>query len=193
MFDLLLARLLEIDKKLFLIINQTNSPFWDRVVYWITHELFWIPLYIVLLYLIIKSFKKRSWLILLTIAVLITICDQFASGLVKPYIQRLRPCFDPNLKAIVHVVGRHHGLYSFISSHAANTFGLATFLWLLFRSHYWFLLFVWASIVSYARIYGGVHYPGDILLGALSGVCCGWVTYTLYNHYCTKYKIDKTL
>ncbi|MHB9147754.1 MAG: phosphatase PAP2 family protein [Candidatus Amoebophilus sp.] len=187
MLNLLLARLLEIDKELFLIINQIHTPFWDKVVYWITHELFWIPLYIILLYLIIKRFKKRFWVILLTIAVLITICDQFASGLVKPYIQKLRPCFDPNLKAIVHVIGRHHGLYGFISSHAANTFGLATFLWLLFRTHYCFLLFVWASIVSYARIYGGVHYPGDILLGALSGIWWGWNIYMVYRFYCAKY------
>jgi undecaprenyl-diphosphatase len=139
--------------------------------------------------LIVKKSKRDAWLVLLSIAILITICDQFASGLIKPCIQRLRPCFDLSIQSIVHVVGKHHGLYGFISSHAANTFGLATFVWLLYRSHYCFLLLIWASIVSYARIYGGVHYPGDILLGAFSGVGWACTIYTFYRFYRNKYEV----
>jgi len=191
MYNSITDNLANIDKKLFLIINRLHNPFFDHIVYWITHELFWIPLYIILLYLIAKKLKKRTWLTLITIALLITICDQFASGLVKPYIQRLRPCFDPSIQSTVHVVGKHHGLYGFISSHAANTFGLATFLWFLFKSHYCFILFIWSLSISYARIYGGVHYPGDILLGALSGIWWGWAIYTVYNVYCVKHEEDK--
>jgi undecaprenyl-diphosphatase len=188
MYNSIIGNLANIDKKLFIIINQLHNSFFDHIVYWITHKLFWVPLYIILIHLIAKKLKKDTWLVLMTIALLITICDQFSSGLIKPYIQRLRPCFEPSIEYTVHVVGHHHGLYGFISSHAANTFGLATFLWLLFRSNYCFILFIWSSIVSYARIYGGVHYPGDILLGALSGMCWGWTMYNIYKVYCIKYR-----
>ncbi len=178
----LYSQLSQLDRKLFFIINQYHHPWVDYIVYWVTHEACWLPLYAFLLYLIIKHLRTKSWIALVAIAILITICDQFASGLVKPWIQRLRPCFQPELQAVVHVVGRHHGLYGFISSHAANTFGLATFLYLLLRPRYSSirLLFSWALAVSYARIYGGVHYPADIIVGALSGLGWGWMVFRLY-------------
>lgn len=178
------SQLVQLDRKLFFIINQSYHPWLDRMVYWVTHEAFWIPLYAFLLYLIIKNLRAKSWIALITIAILITICDQFASGLIKPWVQRLRPCFHPHLQGIVHVVGNHHGVYGFISSHAANTFGLAAFLYLLLRKRYPSirLLFIWALGVSYARIYGGVHYPADIIVGALSGVGCGWVVFKIYMY-----------
>jgi undecaprenyl-diphosphatase len=184
MYQTLYIQLEQLDRKLFFLINGSHHPWLDRMVYWATHEFFWIPLYAFLLYLIIKNLRAKSWIALVAIAILITICDQFASGLSKPWTQRLRPCFHPDLQAVVHVVGRHQGLYGFISSHAANTFGLATFLYLLLRKRYPYikLLFLWALGVSYARIYGGVHYPADIIIGALSGVGWGWVVFKLYAY-----------
>lgn len=182
-YDLLSGHLSNIDKKTFLMLNQLHHPLIDKIVYWVTHELFWIPLYVLLLYLIIKKQKNNTWLALLAIIILITLCDQFASGLIKPWTQRLRPCCNPHLKEMIHVVGRYHGLYGFISSHAANTFGLAIFLYFLLRKHYKYiyLLFIWAIGVSYARIYGGVHYPLDILVGSITGLGWGWGMYKVYN------------
>lgn len=177
-----LSYLLDIDEKIFLFINKAHHPLWDTVVYWITHEAFWIPLYLLLLYLIIQKLKHKTWLVLLAIILLITICDQFASSLIKPWAQRLRPCFNPSLQPIVHVVGRHRGLYGFISSHAANTFGITIFLTLLLKRYYSYMpiLFIWSISVSYARIYGGVHYPADVLVGALSGLLWGLIMYVVY-------------
>lgn len=176
--------LIQLDRQLFSLINGLHCPWLDPVMYWVTHEACWIPLYAFLLYLIIKNLRAKSWIALIAIAILIVSCDQFASGLIKPWVQRLRPCFHPDLKSVVHVVGKHHGLYGFISSHAANTFGLATFLYLLLGQRYpsMRLLFIWALAISYARIYGGVHYPGDVIVGALSGIGWGWVVFRLYAY-----------
>jgi undecaprenyl-diphosphatase len=187
----LYTQLAQLDRKLFLVINQHHHPLVDRLVYWLTHEAFWIPLYSFLLYLLIKNFRAKSWIVLVAIVILITSCDQFASGFMKPWVQRLRPCFQPDMQGIVHVVGRHHGLYGFISSHAANTFGLATFLCLLLRKKYPFmkLLFIWALGISYTRIYGGVHYPADIIMGALSGIGWAWIVFKLYAYITCVLKI----
>lgn len=184
MYQALYSWLAQLDRQLFLLINQLHHPWLDRIVYWVTHELFWIPLYAFLLYLVIKHLRTKSWMALVAVVFLITICDQFASGLIKPWVQRLRPCFHPALQDFVHIVGRNQGLYGFISSHAANSFGLATFLYLLLQERYPSirLLFIWALVVSYARIYGGVHYPGDMIIGALSGVGWGWMMFRLYGY-----------
>ena len=118
---------------------------------------------------------------LIFIGVLITLCDQTASHLIKSAVLRLRPSHEPDLVSLVHLskVGSG-GLYGFASSHAANAFGLAMFLYLALDANfkilkYW--LFVWAVLVSYSRIYNGVHYPGDVLTGALIGISFACLIY----------------
>ena len=149
---------------------------------WFTETNSWIPFYGLLITLIIWKFRWKSIYILITIALLITACDQFTSSFMKPFFGRLRPCHDPIIQNAVHLVtegcGGKHG---FASSHAANTFGLAMFLWLLMKPffRYMALMFLWAALVSYSRVYVGVHYPGDILIGGLVGVLTGWVCYRL--------------
>jgi undecaprenyl-diphosphatase len=174
MYTLCYNFFIQLDHKLFFSINQWHHPWVDRLVCYVTSTCFWIPLYVVLLVLIVITFRRQAWQPLLITVGLLIICDQFASSLVKPWVQRLRPCWHADWGDMVHVVGQYHGVYGFISSHAANTFGIATFLWLLLRKKYpviqW--LFLWAFVVSYARVYGGVHYPLDVILGAVSGV--GW-------------------
>lgn len=111
----------------------------------------------------------------------ILLADQVSSGLMKPYFERLRPCHNPELEGLLYVYGRCGGLYGFVSSHAANTFGVATFLTLILRKKQkgikW--LFLYAVIVSYSRIYLGVHYPLDVLFGALVGVLSAYLSWAV--------------
>ena len=115
------------------------------------------------------------------VSLLIVVTDQFSSSFCKPFFHRFRPTHDPDIMYMVDMVnGYRGGWYGFFSSHASNTFGLALFLSLLFRN--WrstLVLLCWASLSSYSRIYLGVHYPGDILCGALLGAVGAWLTIRL--------------
>jgi len=180
----LLDKLTTIDKTLCVWINQNNHPWADKIVYWLTYTPYNIPFYMVLGYCILTKIKNKPWLVFLCLLILLIVCDHFASSLVKPWIKRLRPCLEPTLQAHIKVVGNYHGAYGFISSHAANTFGIAVFLRRILKPYfgYSWLLYGWALVVSYARIYGGVHYPADVFLGAVSGVIWGHAIYGLYAH-----------
>src|SRR6187399_1682016 len=111
-----------------------NNSFLDFVMYWASNRFIWIPFYALLLYFIIKRFGKRTYLILLLVAGMITISDQVSSTLVKNSVQRVRPCHDPAIKDSVHLVnGICGGRYGYFSSHASNSWALAIFVILLFR------------------------------------------------------------
>lgn len=174
--------ILTLDEQLFILLNSLHTAWLDPIMFIITKTLVWIPLYAISIYFLIKRYKKQSWLLLLGLVITIVATDQITSSLIKPFFARLRPSHEPSLAATIHLVNYEHGgLYGFASSHAANTFGLAMFVWLSLRQRYpWsWLLFVWAALMSYSRIYLGLHYPGDILAGAVVGLCCAWVSYSL--------------
>lgn len=174
-----------IDTELFLFFNGLHTPWLDGIMIFISGKKEWIPLYLLFVFLIIKQLRWRSIWVFLGIGLTILLSDQLASGIMKPYFERLRPSRNPNIEGIVHLVnGYKGGMYGFASSHAANAFGLATFLWLTFRSQYkWFVwIFLWAAIVAYSRIYLGVHYPGDILVGALIGIVFGYLSFRLQRY-----------
>jgi undecaprenyl-diphosphatase len=166
--------MIELDRTLFLFLNSLHSPFFDQVMWTVSLRTVWIPLYLFMIYLLIVRYRKRVWLPLLFVIPLIFITDQVPS-LIKELTGRLRPCHDPSLQGLVHTVrGSCPGMYGFISGHASNAFGLASFTApLLRRKWYTWSIFVWASLVSYSRIYLGVHYPGDILGGAILGLLTG--------------------
>lgn len=174
-----MEQLLELDRDLLLQLNSYHAPWLDTVMMWATATEAWIPLYLFLIFLIIRTYRKDSWIILLGAGLTILIADQVTSQLMKPYFARLRPSHDPTLQGLLHIVdGYRGGLYGFASAHAANTFGVAFFSWTVLRAHYkWiFLVFFWAAVMTYSRIYLGVHYPGDIIVGAGVGITGAFIT-----------------
>jgi undecaprenyl-diphosphatase len=176
--------LIDLDKKLFIYLNGLHIDWLDPIMLQITKTQFWIPLYLFLIYLIFKNFSTRGWLILTGAALAILLSDQITSSLMKPYFERLRPSQEPSLQDVIHLINDYKGgLYGFASSHAANTFGTALFVWLLFGKKYkgMIFIFLWAALMTYTRIYLGVHYPGDIIVGALVGLLSGFAGFKFYQ------------
>ncbi|MEH6307009.1 phosphatase PAP2 family protein [Olivibacter sp. CPCC 100613] len=181
----MLEDLKQFDTELFLAINGKHNAFFDTVMYWASDKLFWFPFYAVLLFFLFRVYKKFAIYILLAIAVTITLCDQTASGLLKNLVKRFRPSHEPTLAGLVHLSeAGPGGNYGFVSSHSANAFGLVTFLFFLLPAKYnWLkiILLFWALLVSYSRIYNGVHYPFDILGGAVVGVLSGSLIWIIFR------------
>ena len=172
-------------------LNGSDSLFWDGFMYIVTDTKTWIPAAIALLYVIFKNNNlKHGLFILLLIALVVTLADQTSSGICKPLFERYRPTKDPEFMNMVNTVNSYRagGLYGFISSHAANTFAVAMFISLLVRNaKLSFMMFLWAFIPTYSRVYLGVHYPGDILFGIIDGLLSGSVVYLLYKFISNKY------
>lgn len=174
-----------LDTDLFLALNGWHNSFFDPIMYWLSDKLIWIPMYLLIIFLIIRKYKLQGLIMLLFIGLVIALCDQTASGLLKNTVQRLRPSHDPALMNLVHLSkAGAGGLYGYASSHAANVFGLATFLCFVLDQKfrilkYW--LFVWATLVAYSRIYNGVHYPGDVITGIIIGSAYGYLLAKAYQ------------
>ena len=171
-----------LDQHLLLFINSSNSPFLDQVMHVLSEKLVWVPLYLAILIYLGITYKRKFLIILLFIILAITVSDQ-VSVLLKNLTHRLRPCHTPSIMGIVHLVdGECGGLYSFVSSHASNSFNVAL-LSLLFIKRRWYSIsiIIWALLIGYSRIYLGVHYPGDVLCGSILGALTGWGIYNLYT------------
>ena len=148
--------------------NSTFDPFWILV----SEKWFWIPLYVIFLYFLYKNFNKKSlFYILLFVALGITASDQIAN-IFKFGFERLRPCHDPSLEGLLREV-KCGGKFGFYSAHSSNSFFVATYLTMLLGKKIKqlpYFLFVWAAIVAYSRVYLGMHFPGDIIIGAIMGI-----------------------
>ena|ERR1035437_7061941 len=169
------------DTYLFLLINGFHAPFFDGIMYAVSYKYTWIPLYVSVLYLVIKQWKQEAVWVILALVLCIVISDQVASGILKDLVKRLRPSHAEDLKDLVHLVKDYSGgKYGFASSHASNAFGFALLSSLIIkRKLYCYAIFVWAFITAYSRVYLGVHYPvdifGGIVVGSLAALSCYWV------------------
>lgn len=182
----------QFDASIFTTINSWHALFFDFFMALVTVILTWSPM---ILMLLIMLFIKKGWrktlAILLAVAVIILIADQVSASIIKPMVARLRPSRNPDLQATIHLVNHYNGgLYGFVSSHAANCFGLATFLALLFKNKsFTWVMIAWASLMCYSRIYLGVHYPGDIVCGAVLGFAAASLVYYIFKRLKTKYPL----
>ena len=178
-----LQRLIDIDKQVMLALNGSDSLYMDGVMKIYTSTSVWIPVALVLLFVVLKNNSPRGAILtVLTVALTIVATDQMSSHFIKPLVARLRPCNDPTIMHLIDTVnGYRSGGYSFTSSHACNSFGIFAIVSLIIRNRVLSLsLLLWASINGYSRIYLGVHFPGDILCGAILGTTIGVLVYLLY-------------
>lgn len=179
----MVEKVLDYERDLFFMLNGSDSPFLDRFMWLYSGKAVWLPLAAFILFVLVYKKKWReSILILLAIVLVITLCDQFASHICKPLFTRFRPTHHPDFMDQVQTVfGYRGGKYGFISSHAANAFGFATFMSLLFRYRlFTWTIFLWSALTAYTRVYLGVHFISDIVPGAIAGVFFGWLVYYLY-------------
>ena len=167
----LLSMLKAMDTMVFLTVNNHHNAYFDSVMWLVSGKLIWVPMYVSLFFVLLKNYSyKVVFAILLAIGVVILFTDSFTAQVIRPWVCRLRPSnLDNPMSSMVHIVdGYRGGAYGFPSNHASNTWGLAFFITFLFRRYkLTFFFFLWALLVCYSRMYLGVHYFGDLLIGAL--------------------------
>ena len=165
---------------------QWRSPALDLIMPFLRNQWFWAPLYFFLLLFMPLKFSKKGWLWCLLFFISFVISDQVSAALLKPYFQRLRPCNNPALASIVHIIVPCGSGYSFPSSHAANHFSMGIFSATTLGYRYkwvWPVALLWAIAVCYAQVYVGVHFPADVVCGALIGTLAGSLTGRIYKRY----------
>lgn len=165
-----------LDESLFLFLNAQHNSFFDPVMWLFSTKLFWGPLYVWFLYLLFKRYPKHYWTVLVAIVLMIVISDQLCN-LSKDNIMRLRPSQEPHLESMVHILnGYRGGMYGFYSGHSSNAFAVSLFIIMAVAGKRKFLIPValtFAILTAYSRVYLGVHYPGDIMVGAIIGALLG--------------------
>ena len=187
----MLETLNSIDTQILLFINGLHCEFFDNFMRLFTGRFVWIPMYAFIILVLFKKFDwRRASIYVVAIALSIAIADQVCATLIRPVVERLRPSNPDNpISGFVHIVnGYRAGRYGFPSCHGANSFALATILCLMIRRwRFSVFIFVWAILNSYSRIYLGVHYPGDILVGALIGIGGAYISYRFAIMACNRF------
>lgn len=184
-----MEQLINWDKQLFLYLNNLGSPTYDGFWMFATKQLNWIPLFLLVFYLVFKNIKKKELLLLvLLLAVLITFVDQF-TNLVKYSFERLRPCSDPSLEGKMRAVLVRTS-HSFFSGHASNSMATTVLIYLITRPYfkYGFLFFMFPLVFAYSRIYLGLHFPLDIICGYAFGALCGYTAFRIFEKYRVRFQ-----
>jgi len=187
----MLETLKQIDRELFLYLNTLGIKEWDWFWVLLTEKETSIPLYVILLFLIFKKIRLRSLLItLVVVALMITFTDQLANFF-KDSFQRLRPCNEAFIE-YGRFLAKRCGKYGYFSGHAISSFAVATLVSNILKPYYkyvFYWIFFWAFMVTYSRIYVGVHYPADIFTGAVFGIATGFLFYKLFKYL--RFRFDK--
>ena len=184
------------DLQFFYLINKKFSVSWlDDVMLLIRQAFTWIPLYFFFILFFYANCRRFLLPIIALSLVTFAFTDFTTVSILKPLIGRLRPCHDPSLHFSVNNIAGCGGVFSMPSAHASNHFGLATFWFFVIRetlNRKWYWLWLWAFIIGYSQIYVGVHYPGDIITGALLGTGIGSFTFYIFTGWMTKLNTDTT-
>lgn len=185
----------DIDADALLAINGLHDMFQDTFWWLLTAKWSSALLVLALLWILLHQNRRHALLVLAMLVLVVLVADQVSSGLIKHLVERLRPTHDPSLESMVHVVnGYRGGMFGFVSSHAANSFAVATLLTLIMRHRLVaFSLFTWALLQCYSRIYLGVHYPGDIMGGIIVGVLAGWLVWCLMRWIQRRWRLNEGL
>lgn len=184
-----------LDKSILLYLNGFHSPFFDNIMWYVSQTATWTLMGLVLIYIMFKENWRQGVLVVLGVALTITMADQISSGIIKEIFERPRPSRNSEIGSLVHIVNNYRGGgYSFVSSHAANTMGVAIFISLLFKNRILTTSIIfWSLLVAYSRIYLGVHYPGDVLGGLCVGIISGSFVYMLYSYTKTVLKNKRNI
>lgn len=186
----MLEAIKSIDENLFLLLNSQHNSFFDPIMWLFSEKLFWGPLYVWFLWLLHKYYPKHYWTVLVAVVLMIAATDQLCN-LSKESVMRFRPTHEPHLQPFVHTVNDYTGgMYGFYSGHAANAFAVAFFIIAIAKNRRNYIIPVaitYASLISYSRIYLGVHYPGDIITGALIGTLLGTGFALAHRHLRRRY------
>ncbi len=174
------------DQWLFIQLNSKyTNPFFDFILPYFRDSVFWAPLYIFMLAFVTLNYGKRGWWWSLAFVCMIALADITSSRIFKEGFERLRPCQDPLFFQNVRLLLKHcSSSYSFTSSHAANHFGMATFLYITayrYIGRWTWVFFAWAFFVSYAQVYVGVHYPADVIGGGIIGALSATLMAGIFN------------
>jgi membrane-associated phospholipid phosphatase len=187
----MLQHLIDFDQHLFHLINRgLTNPVFDVIMPWVSNKKNWIPLYVLIIAFCLWRYRWWGFAIIIGIALSAGVADFTSASLIKPVVHRLRPCRDPATAATDIERGEGcGGGYSFPSSHATDHFAMAIFMALVWckRWHWiWLWAILWAGLICFSRVYVGVHFPIDVISGALYGSLTGWLVSLLY------YKVTKS-
>lgn len=176
--------IINFDRQLFFLINRVlANDFFDMLLPLMRSKYFWSPLYLFIIIYFVSNYGKSGWWRVLFLLLTFAITDFVSAGIFKEIFMRLRPCNEPEIMGYVrNIVGCGSG-YSFVSSHAANHFGIATFMSLLYADKKWvgYVFKIWAFTVCYSQVYVGVHYPFDVLCGGILGIALANFSFYIYR------------